>query len=142
MKELLRTNNPVLISFVESLLGELDIHAAVINARFAKPIDAQMVRDAFEASGPIVTVEDHSVAGGFGSAFIEAAHEMGLTGVPVTVLGMPRDRFIAHGPRPGQLAECGIDATGIAAAVQRSLENAREFPESRTGLRALSNVIP
>jgi hypothetical protein len=48
---------------------------------------------------------------------------MGLTGAPVAILGMPQDRFISHGPRAGQLAECGIDATAIAATVQRFLSN-------------------
>jgi 1-deoxy-D-xylulose-5-phosphate synthase len=105
------------------LLGELNIEVTVVNARFAKPIDREMVREAFERGGPIVTVEDHSVAGGFGSAFVEAANEMGLTGAPVAILGMPQDRFISHGPRAGQLAECGIDATAIAATVQRFLSN-------------------
>jgi len=109
------------------LLAEKGIEAAVVAARFAKPIDKAMVQAAFDIGGPlhagapVLTVEDHSVAGGFGSAVLEAAQEMGLNIHRMVRLGMPADRFIAHGSRPGQLAECGIDAAGIAAAVERLL---------------------
>ena len=100
------------------LLAESGINVTVVNARFAAPIDRDMVRAAFAKGKPVVTVEDHSVVGGFGSAVLEAAQEMGLSAAPMVRLGMPADRFIAHGSRAGQLAVCGIDATGIAAAVQ------------------------
>jgi len=113
------------------MLAENGIEVAVVNARFAKPIDRDMVEAAFATGGPIVTVEDHSVSGGFGSAVLETAQEMGQTAGRVVRLGMPTDRFIAHGSRPGQLAECGIDATGIAATVQRLMESSRE-EESET----------
>ena len=137
------------------LLAEGGISAAVVNARFAKPVDADMVRDALVAGGPIVTVEDHSIAGGFGSAVLETVQELyaaaanrGAVGdavetarkgeddavadrlpavvPPIVRLGLPVDRFIAHGSRPGQLAECGIDATGIAETVQRLVDGASE----------------
>jgi len=103
------------------LLAEVGIDAAVVNARFAKPVDRQMVETAC-GGGLIVTVEDHSIAGGFGSAVLEAMQELGVAGVAVSRLGIPADRFIAHGSRPGQIAECGFDATGIAAAVQKLME--------------------
>ena len=112
------------------LLAENGIEITVVAARFAKPIDRKMVASAFAAGGPIVTVEDHSVAGGFGSAFLETAQEMGLSGPSIVRLGMPADRFIAHGSRPGQLAECGYDATGIAACVQELLEDRPVAPGS------------
>ena len=94
----------------------------MVNARFARPIDRQMVADAFATERPVVTVEDHSVAGGFGSAVLETAQEMGLAASRCVRLGITADRFVAHGSRRGQLAECGIDATGIAATVQDLLE--------------------
>lgn len=108
------------------MLAENGIEVAVVNARFAKPIDRDMVEAAFAAGGPIVTVEDHSVSGGFGSAVLETAQELGLMAARIVRLGMPTDRFIAHGSRPGQLAECGLDATGIAATVQRLFESPDE----------------
>lgn len=114
------------------MLAENGIEIAVVNARFAKPIDRVMVETAFAAGGPIVTVEDHSVSGGFGSAVLETAQELGLTAERIVRLGMPTDRFIAHGSRPGQMAECGIDATGIAATVQRLLESPHEEQSETT----------
>jgi 1-deoxy-D-xylulose-5-phosphate synthase len=115
------------------LLAESGIDVAVVNARFAKPVDRDMVEAAFAIGGPIVTVEDHSVAGGFGSAVLETAQEMGLSSPRFARLGLPTDRFIAHGSRAGQLAECGIDATGIAATVQRLVEEGAAEEEPCTG---------
>jgi 1-deoxy-D-xylulose-5-phosphate synthase len=88
----------------------------------------------------VVTVEDHSVSGGFGSAVLETAQEMELTCPRFARLGMPSDRFVAHGSRAAQMAECGIDATGIAAAVQRLVEagwalpTVQETPADRAAL--------
>jgi len=101
---------------------------SVVNARFAKPIDRVMIETAFASGAPVVTVEDHSVTGGFGAAVLEAAQELGLAASRMERLGLPTDRFIAHGSRAGQLAECGLDATGIAAAVQRLVELGSEAP--------------
>ncbi|MHC4698095.1 MAG: 1-deoxy-D-xylulose-5-phosphate synthase, partial [Planctomycetota bacterium] len=101
------------------LLAENGIEVSVVAARFAKPIDRQMMRNALCSGGPVITVEDHSVSGGFGSAVLETAQEMELDASKLVRLGMPADRFVAHGSRAGQLAECGYDATGIASAVQR-----------------------
>ncbi|MBI1825171.1 MAG: 1-deoxy-D-xylulose-5-phosphate synthase [Planctomycetes bacterium] len=106
------------------ILSELGIEATVVNARFAKPVDRAMVIEAFRGDRPVVTVEDQSVTGGFGAAILEAAQEEGLSCHRMTRIGIPADRFIAHGSRVGQLAECGLDATGIAAVVQRLLDHA------------------
>ena len=99
------------------------VGARVINARFANPIDRDMVADALALGGPVITVEEHSVTAGFGSVVLETACELGLSASGVTVLGMPADRFIAHGSRAGQLAECGLDAAGIAAAVSTAISS-------------------
>ena len=103
-------------------LADEGIEVAVVNARFAKPIDLEMVTTACEASGPIITVEEHCVAGGFGSCVLEAAAELGLAARSITLLGMPRDKFIEHGSRAAQLAQCGLDAKGIAQTVSTLLE--------------------
>ncbi len=118
------------------MLAESGIEAAVVNARFAKPVDRIMVERAFASGGAVVTVEDHSISGGFGSAVLEAAQELGLTFARFTRLGMPADRFVAHGPRTAQMAECGIDATGIAAAVQRLVEQSERPAVAPLGNRA------
>ncbi|MHC4093059.1 MAG: transketolase C-terminal domain-containing protein, partial [Planctomycetota bacterium] len=103
------------------MLSTASIEVRVVNARFARPIDRAMVAEAFGEGRPVVTVEDHSVDGGFGSAVLETVQELGLRPGPSVRLGIPADRFVAHGSRPGQLAEVGLDATGIAAAVERLL---------------------
>ena len=108
------------------MLAAEGIEVRVVNARFAKPIDADMVRDALVAGHPTITVEDHSVSGGFGSAVLETAQSVGLDTTNVTILGMPADQFIPHGPRARQLAECGIDASGIAGAVREALGDTAE----------------
>jgi 1-deoxy-D-xylulose-5-phosphate synthase len=108
------------------LLAAEGVDVRVYNARFAKPIDTDMLRAAIGADHPVITVEDHSLAGGFGSAVLEAAQELRLRTDRIVRLGMPVDRFIKHGTRAGQLAECGIDAAGIAATVQRELARLSE----------------
>ncbi len=118
------------------ILAENGIEVAVINARFARPIDGGMVEAALVAGAPVLTVEEHSVAGGFGSAVLETAQEMGLDASSVVRLGIPADRFIAHGSRAGQLAECGIDATSIASTIQAQLE----LNKTREGSRRLERA--
>jgi len=106
------------------LLAADRISLRVVNARFAKPIDEHLIAETLAAGLPVLTVEDHSLAGGFGSAVLETAQSLRLPTEHITRLGIPADRFIAHGSRAGQLAECGIDAAGIAAAVLDQLGEA------------------
>lgn len=112
------------------LLGADGFEVRVVNARFAKPIDPDMVIAALQGGRPVVTVEDHSLAGGFGSAVLETAQELGLPTTRLVRLGLPVDRFIPHGSRAGQLAECGLDAAGIADAVRRGLSREDSPSES------------
>ena len=109
----------------KTLAGE-DIYVGVVNARFAKPIDADMVTTAITRGGPVITVEDHSLAGGFGSAVLETAHQLGLPTEALVMLGLAPDRFYAHGSRSGQLAEAGIDAAGIAETARRAVLASRQ----------------
>jgi 1-deoxy-D-xylulose-5-phosphate synthase len=96
-------------------LREHGIRAAVLNARFVKPLDAEWLTQLARRCGAIVTVEEHAALGGFGSAVLEA---LGIAGVavPVRVLGVP-DRVIEHGKPDQLLAELGLDAAGIEQAV-------------------------
>ena len=116
------------------MLAEQGIEVGVVAARFAKPVDRDMVAAALSTGGPVVAVEDHSVAGGFGSAVLETAQEMGLATPFITRLGMPANDFVPHGSRAAQLARCGMDAVGIAATVRRMLgagsERRAETPRS------------
>jgi 1-deoxy-D-xylulose-5-phosphate synthase len=101
------------IAAAEALSAE-GKHVAVVNARFAKPLDLDMVREAY-ARGPVVTLEEHAISGGFGSAVLEAAATLKLDASRTRVLGIP-DAFIPHGGRSDQLAGISLDPTGIAAA--------------------------
>lgn len=111
------------------MLAADGVEAAVYNARFAKPIDRWMVREAFGSGKPVITIEDHSIQGGFGSAVMEAAQDMGLDTSRLVRLGIP-DRLIEHGSRGGQLAEVGLDACGIAAAALELLERVESHADA------------
>src|SRR5688572_1792217 len=99
---------------------ELDadgLSVEVIDARFCKPLDADMLARVLRAGRPVLTVEDHALQNGFGSAVIEHAVAQGLPADRITRLGMP-DRLIAHATRKEQLAEVGLDPSGIAKSVR------------------------
>jgi 1-deoxy-D-xylulose-5-phosphate synthase len=110
----------------EQLAAEgLDV--AVVNARFAKPIDRDMVERAIRETGFVVTVEEGCLMGGFGSAVLEAASDLSLDTSRVRRLGIP-DRFIEHGERGELLADLHLDASGIAAACRDLVGQASGLP--------------
>jgi 1-deoxy-D-xylulose-5-phosphate synthase len=96
------------------------VDAGVVDARFVKPLDLELLVRAGERTGCVVTVEDHAAAGGFGSAVLEALSEH-APGVRVKRLGLP-DAFVEHADTDAQWRAAGIDAAGIAAAAERALE--------------------
>lgn len=83
----------------------------VVNARFVKPLDAVMLREVAGRARTLITVEDNTVLGGFGSAVLEFLNAEGLT-VPVQVLGIP-DEFQEHATVESVHARAGIDAQAI-----------------------------
>src|SRR5205809_6645504 len=91
------------------------MEVGVVNARFAKPIDREIVERAIRECGFVVTVEEGCLMGGFGSAVLEAANEINLDTGRIRRLGIP-DRFIEHAERSELLADLGLDAAGIASA--------------------------
>ncbi|MBI3466217.1 MAG: 1-deoxy-D-xylulose-5-phosphate synthase [Planctomycetes bacterium] len=90
--------------------GGLDV--GVINARFAKPIDTRTILRAIADCGFVLTVEEGTLQGGFGSGVLEAANEAGLDTRHVRRRGLP-DRFIEHAERHELLHDLGLDADGI-----------------------------
>lgn len=104
------------------VLAEEGLDVRVVNARFAKPIDRDMVAEAIQGGRPVITIEEHSLAGGFGSIVLETAHDLGLAATAVVMLGIPQDRFVAHGSRSGQLAECGLDVASIVATTRKAIQ--------------------
>jgi 1-deoxy-D-xylulose-5-phosphate synthase len=99
----------------ERLREEHGLRVGVVNARFAKPLDKLTALKAIEECGFVLTVEEGCLAGGFGSAVLEAASDAGLSTAHVRRLGLP-DRFVLHAERDEQLAEVGLDAEGIVRA--------------------------
>src|SRR4029077_12690433 len=95
------------------------------NARFAKPLDRQTLLRAVEQLPLVVTVEEGTLKGGFGSALLEAANEAGLDTRNIIRLGIP-DRFIEHAERGELLADLNLDVNGICQAVGRALGGAAE----------------
>jgi 1-deoxy-D-xylulose-5-phosphate synthase len=92
------------------------IAVAVLDLRFAKPLDAELVSAQAARAGRLVTVEEGALAGGVGAACLEALADRGLlAGLSVRRLGLP-DRFVPHGDVARQRAELSLDADGIAAA--------------------------
>jgi len=102
------------------LLAEDKIAIDVVNARFAAPVDDKII-SLLEQGKSIVTVEDHAVACGFGSAVLELAAEKGCSTESICLLGAPR-RFIGHNSRDVQLMEAGTNAETIAETVRKILK--------------------
>jgi len=101
------------------LAGEYRIE--VHDARFAKPVDHALLADLLDRGIPVITVEDHSIVGGFGAAVLEACAEHGLDTRLVSRLALP-DGWIHQGSRAEQLAEAGLDATSIARTIRDRLD--------------------
>ena len=95
------------------------LNATVANMRFVKPLDAELVKQLAESHHLIVTVEEHQIMGGAGSAVCEALAQMRIE-KRVLLLGLP-DRFIDHGDPARLLASVGLDAEGITKAIKSKL---------------------
>jgi len=95
------------------------LDASVVDMRFVKPLDLELLNELAQGHRLLVTLEENAIAGGAGAAVAEALAELGLC-VPVVHLGLP-DRFIEHGDPAKMLADCGLDASGIEARVREAL---------------------
>jgi 1-deoxy-D-xylulose-5-phosphate synthase len=114
-----------------SFLRDKGIGAAVINARFVKPLDRELILGWARRTGHLVTAEENALQGGFGSAVLELLEEERIIGVKVKRIGIP-DRFIEQGSQARLRQDLGLDAAGIAATVEAFL--------GRHGKPALSRV--
>ena len=112
------------LAAAEALARDGGPDVGVVNARFAKPLDAAAVMRLLKSPAPVLVCEDHSVVGGLGSAVLELASARGLPAGNVRLLGIP-DRFVAHASRDEQLAEVGLDADSLAAAMTDALAEQR-----------------
>ena len=135
--EVLRKGDDVLILAIGSTvypslraaerLAQVGINPAVINSRFLKPLDGDLLCDWAQRIGKVLTVEENVLLGGFGSAVLELFQERGLFSIRVKRLGIP-DLFVEHGPQPLLRAKYGIDENGILAAVQEMVGEEKSSP--------------
>lgn len=107
------------VAAAEILRGK-GVEATVINARFIKPMDEELIAEYASRIGRIVTVEENAAQGGFGSAVMEMLIRRSIFNVKAAMVGIP-DRFVEHGSRRSLLDKLGISAAGIAAEAERIL---------------------
>ena len=102
----------------KQLAQQLDIAVRVVNMRFVKPLDEQIIRDLVDKTSLFVTVEEHAVMAGAGSAVNEfLAHAQIIK--PILNLGLP-DEFLAQATHTEMLQDCGLDADGIKNSIQQT----------------------
>jgi 1-deoxy-D-xylulose-5-phosphate synthase len=116
----------------------------VINARFAKPLDRQLILDAARGKRLVVTFEESVVTGGFGSAVLELLEEARLADaayrdVALRIIGIPGDRFVDHGSVADLRRVLRLDAPGLADQVRETLTALRLTPD-RAGSSSSSEV--
>ncbi|PRR69866.1 1-deoxy-D-xylulose-5-phosphate synthase [Neomoorella humiferrea] len=124
------------LAAAEELAGR-GIEAAVINPRFVKPLDADLILTWADKTGCLVTVEEHVLAGGFGSAVLELLAAMGKTGVRVHCLGID-DKFVGHGKADVLREHLGLTPAGIAASVQEALAGRKKTVARKLSAREIS----
>ncbi|TWU07178.1 1-deoxy-D-xylulose-5-phosphate synthase [Symmachiella macrocystis] len=109
------------------------LEIGVVNARFAKPLDTATIFRAIDETGFVLTVEEGVLAGGFGSAVLEAANAEGHRTDHIHRLGIS-DQFVEHGDRGELLADLGLDAEGIFQAALQQIERAGVTKDWGNGL--------
>ncbi|MHC4943181.1 MAG: 1-deoxy-D-xylulose-5-phosphate synthase [Planctomycetota bacterium] len=128
---------PMVLESLETvkLLARQQVYAALINARFAKPIDEELIRRLLYNKRVVVTVEEHALAGGFGSAVVDFLSDIGYQGKVLRV-GVP-DLFVEHGSRKELFELLGMNPAAIA---ERILDCIHEKSETRTYRRGWASV--
>ena len=112
----------IAVGAAAEVLAKEGIEATVVNARFVKPLDAELLLALARSRRLLVTIEEAYLAGGFGSAVLELLEENGLQDkVHVVRMGIP-DRLVTHGDPQLLLAKYGLDADGIYMRVKESIE--------------------
>jgi 1-deoxy-D-xylulose-5-phosphate synthase len=120
----LRTGREVALLAFGSVVSEAlrvgdQLNASVVNMRFIKPLDEDMVLDLAREHDVLVTVEDNAIAGGAGGAVDECLARADVR-IRVLNLGLP-DRFLEHGSREQLLTEAGLDAPAIIGSIEKVL---------------------
>jgi 1-deoxy-D-xylulose-5-phosphate synthase len=116
-----RTVNEALSA--HAMLKEQDISATVVNCRFVKPLDLDLIGSLSKKIPRLITVEENVRQGGFGSAVLECLSDQGITGFQLKCIGIP-DTFVEHGPQDFLRSKYGVDATAIVNAAKRLMNDA------------------
>jgi 1-deoxy-D-xylulose-5-phosphate synthase len=105
-----------------SELASSGIEATVVNARFAKPLDAELIIDLSKNIKHMVTVEENALSGGFGNSVVSLLQESGVNDAQVKSIGIP-DEFVEQGAQAVLRSKYGLDAKGIARQVRELFHN-------------------
>ncbi|WP_353804581.1 1-deoxy-D-xylulose-5-phosphate synthase [Acinetobacter baumannii] len=108
----------VALEAAEQFAQKHDVSVCVVNMRFVKPLDEQMIRDLAEHTHLFVTVEEHAIMGGAGSAVNEFMAQEQIV-KPIINLGLP-DSFLHQATHNQMLQDCGLDAKGILNSIERA----------------------
>jgi 1-deoxy-D-xylulose-5-phosphate synthase len=122
-------------------LSEEGISTAVVNARYVKPLDRDLVVDVAQRVRYVVTVEEGCKMGGFGSAVLEALSDAGITDVTTKVLGLP-DWYIEQGPQDLLRERYGLTAEGIYQSVKELVGKAPASIRETLNLASLAHQLP
>ena len=122
------TTIPMALEAAEAL-SKHGIHVKVINARFIKPLDTSMLDELFSANIPIMTVEEAVLAGGFGSAVLEYAHDTCSKTPLIERMGIP-DQFIEHGNVNELLAEIGMTSENLVLKMENIIHKSKTLEEN------------
>jgi 1-deoxy-D-xylulose-5-phosphate synthase len=104
------------------ILAKEEINVAVVNARFIKPLDDDLIRKNCQPHSYVITVEEGSLAGGFGAAIMERCQELGIENVRFHRIGIP-DEYVHHGSQDVLRAQYDLHAEGIAKRVREFVGN-------------------
>ena len=126
--ELLRSGDDIVMVAVGAMVAPAEraadslaaegVGASVVNARFVKPLDRELILSEVRRTGRVMTLEENVAAGGFGAAVLELLSGEGMSGVPADVVALP-DEFVTHGSRERLLDDCGLSVEDIIARARR-----------------------
>jgi 1-deoxy-D-xylulose-5-phosphate synthase len=115
-----------------AILEKEGVSVAVINARFAKPVDKELIAQYASSARCLITTEEHSLKGGFGSAVLEALQEEQICDVPVKCIGL-EDMVLEHGSSTQQRKDLKLDPEGMAETIMAFYESVAEMAASGNG---------
>ena len=108
----------VAVEAAKQLASKLDLAVRVVNMRFVKPLDEQIIRDLADKTSLFVTVEEHAVMAGAGSAVNEFMAQAQIL-KPMLNLGLP-DEFLPQASHTEMLQDCGLDVKGIQNSIEQA----------------------